>query len=171
MSTTDESTSTETVEDQASETTEETPTEETPTEETPKEEEIPAEVLRRKLTEANAEAANYRTRLREAEAKLSEAKTPEDIEAAIAEFKQRNAELERQVALTTVARKYDLPDELAALLKGDTAEEMEAVAKSLQKFVKPAPTPESLSGGLDPASDEDDFDMTAAVRKARTRRF
>ncbi|MFJ6680582.1 hypothetical protein [Streptomyces werraensis] len=165
--------------------TEETPNEETPqtppegetpkgdgaesTEEKPAEETVPPEVLRKKLTEANAEAANYRTKLRETEAKLSQAKTVEEFEAATSELRGQIEALERQILLNNVAAKYELPAALAKRLSGTTEAELEADAKELQKLIVPA-APESLSGGLTP-DDGDDFDPVKAAREARKRRY
>jgi hypothetical protein len=131
-------------------------------------EELPPEVLRKKLTDANAEAANYRTRLREAEQKLSEAKTPEEVAAAVADLTSKNAELERSLLVTKVASKYELPAELAELLKGDDEAALAKHAQTLAKFASPS-DPESLSGGLTPG-DSQEFDPVAEARKARQRR-
>ncbi|HEX8570228.1 MAG TPA: hypothetical protein VF699_09960 [Caulobacteraceae bacterium] len=128
------------------------------------------EWARKRLTRANAEAANYRTRLREAEARLDGAQTPEQFEAAVADIKTRNAELEQQITRERVARKYHLPDDLAARLRGTTAQELEADAKALQKYAAPA-EPVVLSGGLNPADDSDAFDPVKEARRARARRF
>lgn len=133
------------------------------------EESVPADVLRKKLTDANAEAANYRTKLRETEAKLSSAKTVEEFEAATAELKGQVEALERQILLNNVAAKYELPTALAKRLTGTTEAELEADAKELQKLVAPTP-PESLGGGLDP-DDGADFDPVKAARAARSRRY
>ncbi|MFG2850864.1 hypothetical protein ACGFZ9_09360 [Streptomyces mirabilis] len=163
----------------------EKPNEETPSEETPPgqkpddasgaggqsnspDDELP-DWARKELAKVRNEAAGYRTRLRDAETKLSEAKSPEEFEAALAEVKTKNAELERSVLVTTVARKFDLPEELAGRLRGATPEELEADAKALQVLLTPA-APPSLGGGLDP-SDEDDGDMDPRKLARRTRRF
>lgn len=146
-----------------------TSTEEKPGEK-PAEEVVPPEVLRKKLTDANAEAANYRTKLREVEAKLSEAKTVEEFEAATSELKGQVDALERAILLRDVAAKYELPAALAKRLAGTTPEELEADAKELQKLVAPA-APESLGGGLDPEDDSDDFDPVKAVQAARRNRY
>ncbi|MET8111187.1 hypothetical protein [Streptomyces prasinus] len=166
--------------------TEEKPVEETPqtppegeapkgegaesTEEKPAEEVVPPEVLRKKLTDANAEAANYRTKLRETEAKLSSAKTLEEFEAATSELRGQVEALERQILLNDVAAKFELPPVLAKRLTGTTKEELEADAKELQKHLSPA-SPESLGGGLTPDDGDDDFDPVAAARAARKRRY
>jgi hypothetical protein len=143
---------------------------ETPsTEEAPAEESVPSEVLRKKLTDANAEAANYRTKLRETEAKLSSAKTVEEFEAATAELKGQIETLERTILLNNVAAKYELPEVLAKRLNGATPEELEADAKELQKLIAPA-APESLGGGLNPEDDTDDFDPVKAAQAARRSR-
>lgn len=139
------------------------------TEEKPQEEVVPPEVLRKKLTDANAEAANYRTKLRETEAKLTSAKTVEEFEAATAELKGQIETLERSILLNTVAAKYELPAPLAKRLTGATAEELEADAKELQKLVAPS-QPESLAGGLDP-DDTEDFDPVKAVAALRRSRY
>jgi len=68
-----------------------------------------------------------------------------------------------------VARKYDLPDELAARLRGSTVEELEADARTLAALLAPK-APESLGGGLTP-SDDDDGEMDPRVLARRTRRF
>lgn len=114
------------------------------------------EWAQKELTDVRAEAANYRTRLREAEQKLSEAKSPEEVDAAISEMREQNAKLERQILVGKVAQKYELSDLLASRLNGSTEEELEADAKLLAEAMpKATPTPPSLSGGLDPQDDED----------------
>jgi hypothetical protein len=133
-------------------------------------EEVSAEVLRKELTDVRAEAANYRVKLREAEAKFANAKTPEEFEAAVNELKAQNESLERQILLTNVARKYELPDALAKRLTGKTEAELEADAKELQKLVAPAP-PQTLGGGLNPDEGTEDFDLVKASRAARKRSY
>lgn len=124
---------------------------------------------RKELAKTRAEAASYRTRLRSAETRLSEAQSPEEVEAAIAEVKAKNAELERSVLVASVARRFDVPDELASRLRGESAEELEADAKALRALLAP-PAPESLGGGLNPA-DEDDGEMDPRKLARRSRRF
>lgn len=122
-----------------------------------KPEELSAEVLRAKLTEANAEAANYRVRAREAEEKLKSAKTPEEFAAATAEFAKQNAALAKEILHRDIATEHKLPADLASALRGETKEELEAHAKILAKYV-PAEIevitpPATLSGGLTPNDD------------------
>lgn len=99
--------------------------------------------------------APTRTRLRDAETKLSEA---QEAEAALTEVKAENAKLERSLVVASVARKYDL------------SEELEADAKALQALVTPA-TPPALGGGLTPSDDRDDGEMGPRKLARRSRRF
>ncbi|QAY17691.1 scaffolding protein [Streptomyces phage Asten] len=159
------------------ETPETKPTEETP-EETPAEGETEvkdpeAELpdwAKKELTKTRGEAANYRVKLREAEGALKNAKTVEEYEAATAQLSDKIAELETQLIREKVARKFELPDELAARLQGADEAALEADAKALQKFVTPA-VPESLGGGLTPDDGEDDFDPVKAVANYRRSRY
>lgn len=151
-------------------TTETPSTEEKPAEgETPKPEDELPDWARKELTKVRGEAANYRTKLREAEASLQNAKTPEEFESARTELSKRIAELEHEVVVSKVARKYELPDELVPLLKGSDEAALEAVAKTLQKYAAPA-APESLGGGLTPSdSDDDEMDPRKLARRTRRR--
>lgn len=114
------------------------------------------EWARKEISKANAEAANYRTRLRDAEQQLGGAKTVEEFQTAVQEVRTENQRLEAELLRERVARRFELPDDLAARLKGATAEELEADAKTLQKYAAPPPAaPASLAGGLDPSDDSD----------------
>ncbi|WP_371671233.1 hypothetical protein OG985_28600 [Streptomyces sp. NBC_00289] len=165
---------------------EETPTGETPPGQKPDDEQKPDEKTgaggesgapedelpdwaRKELAKVRTEAAGYRTRLRDAETKLSAAKSPEEFESALAEVKTENARLERSLLVTKVASKYELPDLLTESLKGETAEELETHAKALQALLD-TKAPESLGGGLSP-SDEDDGEMDPRKLARRSRRF
>ncbi|MFI0985031.1 hypothetical protein [Streptomyces exfoliatus] len=132
------------------------------------EEELP-DWARKELAKVRGEAASYRTRLRDAETKLDQAKTPEEFESALAEVKAKNAELEQSLVVASVARKYDLPEALAGRLRGSTPEELAADAKALQALIAPA-APPNLGGGLTP-SDEDDGEMDPRKLARRSRRF
>ncbi|QFP95176.1 head scaffolding protein [Streptomyces phage Werner] len=149
------------------ESTEEKP--EGETEEKDPEAELP-DWAKKELTKTRGEAANYRVKLREAEGALKNAKTVEEYEAATAQLSDKIAELETQLVREKVARKYELPDELAARLQGADEAALEADAKALQKFVTPA-VPESLGGGLTPDDGEDDFDPVKAVANYRRSRY
>ncbi|WP_236246474.1 hypothetical protein [Streptomyces sp. CC210A] len=122
----------------------------------PSEDELP-EWARKELTKVRGEAASYRTRLRDAETRLGQAKTPEEVEAALAEVRAKNTELERELRVSAVARKHGLPDELTNRLRGESVDELEADAKALSALLRLAP-PENLSGGLDP-NDGDDGEL------------
>ncbi|MFE0104141.1 hypothetical protein [Streptomyces sp. NPDC059009] len=159
----------------------ETPTGQKPDEQTPTpdagaggssgtpEDELP-DWARKELAKVRGEAAGYRTRLRDAETKLSEAKSPEEFEAALTEVKAKNAELEHSLVVASVARRFDLPEELAGRLRGTTPEELEADAKSLQSLLAPK-APPALGGGLDPSEGDDDGEMDPRKLARRTRRF
>ncbi|UZJ23709.1 hypothetical protein RHODO2019_10865 [Rhodococcus antarcticus] len=139
-----------------------------PVEDEPKvkpEDELP-DWAKSELTKVRGEAANYRTRLREVEKKLTEAKTPEEHAAALQEFQDKNATLERSLIVNSVARKHDLPDALAARLNGSTEAELEADAKELAKLLAPT-APADLRGGLDP----DDEDTDSSDPRAMAKRY
>lgn len=131
------------------------------------EDELP-DWAKKELKSVRGEAANYRTKLRDAEKKLTDAKTPEEHAAAVEALRVENASLAKSVLMGTVARKYDLPDELAELLKGDDEAALEKHAKTLQKFAV-STSPESLSGGLSP-DDGDDGETDPRKLARRTRR-
>ena len=132
--------------------------------------ELDLDGAKKALTKARNEAGKYRTRLREAEDKLSKAKTPEEFEAAVTELRDTNAKLERDLLVERVARKAALPEELAELLQGSTEAELQAHAKKLAKYVTMAGVPGDVRGGLDP-TDEDDFDPVKAAHAAKRTRY
>ena len=127
------------------------------------------EWARKELTKVRGEAANYRTKLREAEQKLSEAKTPEEVNAAISELREQNEKLERSILVNTVATKYELTPLLASRLVGSTEAELEADAKLLAAALPAAPlAPPKLAGGLDPSDDSDtESDPRKLARRSR----
>lgn len=129
------------------------------------EDELP-EWAKKELTKVRGEAANYRVKLREAQEALANAKTPEEFEAATAELTSQVATLERSLLIGSVATTFKLPPELAAVLKGDTEDELTAHAKELAKFV-PVEEDEDvdLSGGLTPDERDDDPDDPAELAR------
>jgi hypothetical protein len=140
-------------------------------------EELP-EWARKAIEKANGEAAKYRTDLRAVQEKLANAKTPEDIQAATKELADKNAKLERDLLVAKVAKGDPaknipaLPDELAALLQGNTEAELRTHAESLRKFAAPAEIPPTqLNGGLDPRNKPDEFDPVKVARAARLGRL
>jgi hypothetical protein len=105
---------------------------------------------REKLTKANSEAARYRTQLREAQDKLKDAKTPEDVEMITKDLAASVSKLERELVVAT----FQLPEDLASLVTGTTREEMEASAKILKKYApEDNPEPRDVSGGLTPGQE------------------
>ncbi|OII68280.1 hypothetical protein [Streptomyces sp. CC77] len=126
------------------------------------------EWARKELAKVRSEAANYRTRLRDAETKLSEAKDPAEVEAALTKLRAQNAELERSVLRASVARKYELPDDLADALRGDDEAALVAHAQVLAKYI-PVPAPPPLGGGLTP-DDGGDGEMDPRKLARLTRR-
>lgn len=123
------------------------------------------------LAKVRKENAATRTRLREAEDKLKDAKTPEEFEAAKDEILNASATDARDLLVENVALRHKLPDELADALKGETKEELEAHAKVLAKFATPEPSNDpDLGGGLDPNENPDGFDAKAEAQKMRKQR-
>lgn len=92
---------------------------------------------KQKVEEANREAASRRVALREAEDKLKAAKTPEEFEAAISEYKSKESKLATDLSKERAARKHKLSDELLEFLTGTTDELIEAQAAKLAAL-KPA---------------------------------
>lgn len=140
---------------------------------TSNEDELP-DWARKELTKVRGEAANWRTQLRDAQAALNAATTPEEFAAATTALQDKVDSLESSIARGNVARKYGLPDALAARLNGATEEELEADAQALKALMPTAvtSTPESLSGGLDPSIDPDpdsDLNPGELARKYRKR--
>ena len=113
------------------------------------------EWARTKLSEANAQAASYRTKLREAEERLKSSKTVDEYVSATSALTDTIKGLERELLIRDVAAEYKLPKELAARLSGETKEELDADAKALAKFATPTPagrTPGNPGGGLNPSN-------------------
>lgn len=126
------------------------------------------------LTKTRRSEAAMRTRLRDLEQKLEEAKTPEQVKEITDELVSTNAEEARALLVENVALTAGLPKGLAERLKGDTRAELEADAKALLKLVPSNVSPDDpdLQGGLDPDDGEAVFDEAAALalaRKGRTR--
>lgn len=122
------------------------------------------------------EAASRRVALREAEAKLKDAKTPEDIAAAVADTTKRNAELEAEVARERAARKHKLSDELLEFLTGTTDEQIEAQAAKLAALRPSVTEPVTTTrqeprGGVTPSnSTPPELDGREEWKKYRGRR-
>lgn len=118
------------------------------------------------VSKLRKENASWRKKFRDLEASMKDANTAEDIEKVKNEFAAQS----RNLLVENVALKYDLPAELAERLSGDTREDLEADAKKLVKFVvKETKSADDLSGGLDPSSDDGEFDAAAVARELRKR--
>lgn len=117
------------------------------------EDELP-EWARNELKRVRGEAANYRTKFREATEKLKEAKTPEEFEAATKAMAEVNERLEKENMRLKVGQRFKLPADLIEVLKGDTEEEVEEHAKKLQQYA-PVEQRKGLKGGVDPTEDDD----------------
>lgn len=96
------------------------------------------------------EAADARVKNKSLEDALAKAKTPEDFEAAVADFRKENDALRRK----SIASDEKLPAEIAELLKGNTEDELRAHAKSLAALFATAPAappapPANPGGGLE----------------------
>lgn len=126
---------------------------------------------------ANREAASRRVALREVEDKLKEAKTPEEVQAATAEYQRKADELTAQLARERAARKHSLTDEVLEFLTGTTEEQIEAQAAKLAALkpsgetaptrVITAPAP---SGGVTPTHQPSEVDGRAAWKAYKDRR-
>ena len=105
------------------------------------------------------EAASYRTKLRETEAKYEGAKTADEVEAITKELRDTIAAHERENARREAAEAAGLPLSFAGRLQGETAEELLADAKAFAEALpKPAPAKSSgpIAGGLDPTEQPDE---------------
>lgn len=116
------------------------------------------------VSELRKENAKYRTRAKELEAAADELQKIKDSERSQAERDQeRIAELQASLAdyqarelRSSVARKFDLPDFLAARLTGGSEEEMTADAEALaaewkaQVKGRQAPSPQASGAGVTP---------------------
>jgi DNA-directed RNA polymerase subunit F len=127
------------------------------------------------LKKTRVEAASYRTKVRELEQKFEGAKTPEEIEALVAEMRSEREVSERTLVVENVALKHKLPDDLTQILTasstGKTREELEAHALILAKYAPTEEEPEpDLSGGLRPGGSDSSFDPVETSRRARARR-
>jgi hypothetical protein len=113
--------------------------------------------LKNDLESTRREAAGRRVELRELEAKFKDAKTPEEVNAAVAEATKRSAALEAEVARERAARKHKLDDSLVEFLTGATEEQIEAQAAKLAALAPSAAretvvvTRQTPRGGVTPS--------------------
>lgn len=103
------------------------------------------------------------SRLKAIEALLSNTPETEETEGA-SDFEARAVKAERDLVALRVGYRYELPEELIEVLKGDTEEAIEAHAKKLAG-ASGSGRGSLGTGGLDPT--EDTFDAKAFVRDNR----
>lgn len=92
------------------------------------------------------ESANYRTQLQET--REASVKSESDFEALKASLAEKDRELLRE----RIGAAHNLPTALRDRLRGETAEELEADAKSVAEFLRPTPgrvEEANPGGGLD----------------------
>ena len=136
--------------------------------------------LRTEVSNLRSESAARRAenrRLQEANddlrTQLEAAKSPEDFQAAIAEYDSKVADAQLEAARERTARKYGLPDALVNRLAGKTEAELEADAQELQALIvpqqtTPPPAPQNPPrGGLHP--NEQRVDPAQAAMAIRQR--
>lgn len=118
--------------------------------------------------------ASYRTQLREREAELANAKTPEEVQAVIDSFTSKTSDLELELARERAIRTHKLEDAHLEFITGSTPEEISASAEKLRTLlgaVTPPPPPAPkvtqvpLSGGSSPSGEQTELDGRAAYEK------
>lgn len=162
------------VEEMTSEETQEQSEDESDGEAREAESERPVEDIKKDLKDANAEAAKWRTRLREVEKKLDEAKSPEEVEALVAEIKEANEKERLDLLRKNAALEAGLPKAMWGRLQGTTAEELAEDAKSLSELFPSAEEDDAIpGGGLSPSRratpDFDPKKIVADSRKSQVR--
>jgi hypothetical protein len=139
------------------------------------------------LARARAEAAKYRTTLRDTEARLKAledekltdgekvTKQLQDVTASNATLLEQNRSLMVQVVAAKVGINPDLVDAIPAMIQWDDVEDLRGLEKSLKQLVKDRP---SLAGkvaeGVDQneggnGSQQQSGDMNAILRRAAGR--
>lgn len=120
-------------------------------------EELDLDRAKAKIAKVNDEAKNLRTRLREAEDRLKDAKTPEEVEEIVKQMTSDREAAEVALLRENVALKHKLPESAIKRLSGNTREELEADAKELADLLGTVEDDEDLNleGGLNPRNRED----------------
>lgn len=126
------------------------------------EDELPA-WAKDELSRTRREAARYRTERNTLKEQIKDAKSADEVQALVAEYEEKLARADLDLARERVARSANLPDELAARLKGSTEEELKADAETLKQFARPARGGSDPKGGLDPSVEPDAFDSEEAA--------
>lgn len=107
----------------------------------------------REIRSLRSENADRRTKFNELKEQLDQAKSQEDIDKAVSEYKTRAEQLERELSIERHTR--GLPEGAAELVSGNTDEEIKASADKVRKLLegagKQGPEPDlDASGGLNP---------------------
>ncbi|MGK5728175.1 hypothetical protein [Streptomyces sp. URMC 124] len=127
--------------------------------------ELDADALRDELKAARAEAARYRVKARETAEALKTAKTPEEFQAVA----DKVTELETHLHRERLARKYNLPDGLAARISGTDEDARDADAKALAEMFH-GKAGGVGRGGLDPSAkpmSTDPAELAASIPRGR----
>lgn len=122
------------------------------------------------LEKTRRENASWRTKFRDLEKRLEDSKTSEEVTKIVDEMKAEAAARDRALVVENVALKFNLPDDLAAVLNGESREDLEAHARVLQKYAHTESEDEG-NGGLDPSESNEAFDPEALVKDWRKNRY
>ena len=105
------------------------------------------------------------------EAALAEAKTDEDVQKAIADWKGKVEEKEAELARERVARRYKIPEDFIEFLTGSDEESLEAQAEKLRNAGKTRGAQQKDGdpvGGRTPKSNQPNpADYAEQIRKQR----
>ena len=145
------------------------------TEESEREAELP-EWAQKERASLRKEAARYRSERNELrdqveamQKQLASAKTQEDVDAAIAEWRakveQFEAKQQRDSDVQAALDGAQLDAKWGKYLQGNTAEELKACAAELASEL--STTGAVLSGGLNPSDEGDDQDVKKTLRRLR----
>lgn len=138
------------------------------------------EWAQKERSQLRSEAARYRTERNDLRAsvedmqkKLAEAKTQDDIDAAVSEWKGKVEQLEaaaqREKDVLSALEAAHLSPEYAEFLHGNTAEELKASAERLAGKVVAAGA--GLSGGMSPGSAPSADDVQEQIAQIKRRRI
>lgn len=118
------------------------------------------EEWQREVRALRSENAERRTKYNDLKAQLDEAKSQEDIDKAVAAYKEQVVELERTLALERHTR--GLPKEAIELVSGETEAEIEASAQRVRALI------EATSGSAQ-TQREPDLDAAGGLNPKATR--
>lgn len=138
------------------------------------------EWAQKERSQLRSEAARYRTERNELrtsvedmQKKLSEAKTQEDIDAAVSEWKGKVEQLEaaaqREKDVISALEAARLSPEYAEFLHGNTAEELKTSAERLASKLGSAGA--LLSGGMSPGDAPSKDDVQEEIARIKRRRI